>query len=197
MDFVLRMNQVTDKELLDAIITMLQEKFEDFREDRHRCDAAVTILSGELGGETTPSIHDELDAIHRQAASNLLFSGFLGFMANLDHYINPVARTFLDVDAEVFLREATAKKLPDYEKAQAVRSQFYSLLTPEQREVYEDIAIYALHLESVIPKLGHYYGYLLGNTLLPRIVPGYYPDFKLAAHYKRQIEEFMGYPVIG
>lgn len=183
------LEQLTGKAMVDYLIDLLEKNSVDFAEDRKRCSDAVELLRTSA---LTLSVDDEMEAIYAQTASKFLFSGFLGFVANLDHYMDPVARTFLDVDADVFLREATAKRLPDYEKAQAVRSQFYSLLTLEQRDVYEDIALYAHHLEAVIPKLGHFYGYLLGNTLLPRIVPGYYPDLKLAAQYTRQIEEYLG-----
>ena len=38
---------------------------------------------------------------------------------------------------------------------------------------FEDIVVY-IYLETVVPKLAHYYGYLLGNELLPCIIPGYH-----------------------
>ena len=177
------------REVIKSLIDLLEETSADFAEDRKRCDDAVAMLRT---ANLTPSVDDEIDAIHRQALSNLLFSGFLGFKANWDHYINPVERTFMDVDFDVFLCEATAKKLPEYECAQIVRLQFYSLLTPNQRIVYEDIAAYGEHLETVIPKLGHYYGFLLGNFLLPHIVLGYCPDQRLTMQYRRRLEAYLG-----
>lgn len=176
------LEQLTGEKMIELLRHWLEETSADFAEDRKRCADAVEILRT---ANLTPSVDDEMAAIHKQAFSNLLFWGFLGFKAYLDHYINPVERTFMDVDFDVFLREAIAGRLPEYERAQTVRSQFYSLLTPEQRVAYEDISLYACHLESVVPKLGHYYGFLLGNTILPRVLMGYCPDRNLTTQYKR------------
>ena len=185
--------QLTGKDMVDYLIDLLESNSADFAEDRKRCSDAVESLRAE---DLTLSVDDEMEAIYKQTVSRFLFSGFLGFKANLDHYMDPVRRTFLDVDADVFVREATAKRLPDYEKAQAVRSQFYSLLTPEQRDVYEDIALYAHHLEAVIPQTGHYYGYLLGNELLPRIIPGYEEDGKMTVLYGKMLADYFGRDII-
>lgn len=127
----------------------------------------------------------------RRSLPDFFFSGFLGFKANLDHYIDPVARTFLDVDSEVYLREHAAKRLPEYEKAETLRKRFRAVLSPTQLESYDDIAVYANHLEATIPKLAHYLGYLLGNELLPRIVQGYYPDMHMTAQYRRILEGYL------
>lgn len=186
------LKQLSAEAFLNDLMDMLLKKSEDFREDRHRCDAAVEELMRGSDEEARPSARDDLEAVHKQGASNLIFSVFLGFRANLEHFIDPVARTFMDVDFEVFLRENAAKRLPEYERAQALRSRFYASLPPAQREVYEDVAVYAEHLETVIPKLGHYYGFLLGDILLPRVVPGYCPDRTLTARYGRRMEAYLG-----
>lgn len=131
-------------------------------------------------------------AIEQQCASDLLFSGFLGLKANLDNFKNPVARNFLDVDFEVYLRGEVAHRLPEYEQAQKNREQFYSQLTSAQREIYEDVSTYTCHLETVGPKLAHYFGYLLGNELLPRIIPGYCVDSVLTFRYNAVLGKYMG-----
>lgn len=179
---------LTGKEMVDSLIDMLEENSEDFAEERKRCASAVEILRTV---DLTPSVDDEMEAIYAEITSGFLFSGFLGFKANLDHYIDPVARTFLDVDSEVYLREHAAKRLPEYEKAETLRKRFRAVLSPTQLESYDDIAVYANHLEATIPKLAHYLGYLLGNELLPRIVQGYYPDMHMTAQYRRILEGYL------
>lgn len=186
------LNQLNEKTIAGAMIEMLAAHSEDFREDQRRYNEAICKLTDELKDPSAPSVADEIEAIHRQFASNLIFSGFLGFQANLDHYIDPVARTFLEVDPEIYLRENTAKRLPDYENAQTMRQKFFAALTPAQQEIYEDIAVYANHLQTIGPKLAHYYGFILGNKLLPRIVPGYCADSKLSTRYRKIMESYIG-----
>ena len=182
------LERLTGRETVDSLLNMLEENDSDFAEERKRCaDAAETLRAAGLAY----SVDDELEAIHAQVISGFLFCGFLGFKANLDHFIDPVARTFLDVDSEVYLQEHIAKHLPDYEKAEMLRKRFRASLSPTQLGIYDDIATYANFLETTVPKLAHYWGYLLGNELLPRIVPGYYPDVHVTTQYCRMLEDYL------
>ena len=175
---------LTEHNIVDAFVQWMVKEYEDFTADYQRCMDAIATLQQELGDSVT----DEIDAIEKQCASDLLFSCLLGLKANLDNFIDPVARNFLDVDFEVYLREATAHRLPVYEQAKKVRDRFYSLLTPAQKEIYEDVITYNSHLETIGPKVAHYFGYILGNKLLPRVVPGYHSDMVLTME-KTQIAE--------
>lgn len=179
---------LTSHSIAQAFIQRLKEESEEFSADHQRYIDAMKTLSEELGDAVT----DEISAIEQQCASDLLFSGFLGLKANLDNFKNPVARNFLDVDFEVYLREEVAHRLPEYEQAQKNREQFYSQLTSAQREIYEDVITYTCHLETVGPKLAHYFGYLLGNELLPRIISGYCVDSVLTIQYGAVLEKYMG-----
>lgn len=179
---------LTEHNLVQVFVQWMVKEYEDFAADHQRCMDAIATLQQELGDAVT----DETDAIEKQCASNLLFSGLLGLKANLDNFIDPVARNFLDVDFEVYLREETAHRLPTYEQAQKVRDQFYSLLTPAQKRIYEDVITYNSHLETVGPKLAHYFGYILGNKLLPRVVPGYHSDMVLTMNYNTMLADYFG-----
>lgn len=179
---------LTSHSIAQAFIQWLKEESEEFSADHQRYIDAIDTLREELGEAVT----DEMNAIEQQCASDLLFSGFLGLKANLDNFKNPVARSFLDVDFEVFLREEIAHRLPDYEQAQKKQERFYSRLTSAQREIYEDVSTYTSHLETIGPKLAHYFGYLLGNELLPRIIPGYCVDSVLTIKYNAILEKYMG-----
>ena len=179
---------LTVHHIAQAFIQWVIEEDEEFSADYQRYIVAMKILREELGDSVT----DEIDAIEQQCVSDLLFSGFLGLKANLDNFKNPVARNFLDVDFEVYLREDIAHRLPEYEQAQKNREQFYSQLTSAQREIYEDVSTYTCHLETIGPKLAHYLGYLLGNELLPRIIPGYCVDSVLTIQYGAVLGKYMG-----
>lgn len=179
---------LTEHHVVETFVQWMAKENEDFAADYQRYAEAMGVLQKELGD----LVKGEIDAIEQQCASNLLFSGFLGLKANLDNFIDPVARNFLDADFEVYLREETAHRLPKYACAQRVRDRFYSLLTPAQRKIYEDVMTYNSHLETVGPKLAHYFGYILGNQLLPRVVPGYHSDMVLTIKYNSILEDYFG-----
>lgn len=184
------LNQLTCKEIYDSLIQIMTGEFEDFADAQKQYEHAMDILQTELGAD---AVTDAMDAVQEQTVSNLLFSGVLGIKANLDNFINPLARNFLDVDSEIYLREDTAHRLPNYEQAQTVLDRFYAQLSPDQRMLFEEEVIaYICHLETVAPKLAHYCGYLLGNKLLPRIVPGYHADMALTEQYRMMLADYFG-----
>lgn len=182
------LDQLTRHQMVEAFNRWMAENNKDFAADHQRYTDAIHTLRKELGDMVT----DEVKAIEQQCASDLLFSGFLGLKANLDHFIDPVARTFLEVDFEVYLREETAHTLPEHVQAQQVRDRFCSCLTPSQQETYEAVISYTSHLETAGPKLAHYYGYMLGNHLLPRVVPGYHADPVLTMRYTGMLGQYFG-----
>lgn len=186
------LNQLTGEEIYNALIHAMTNEFEDFAAARKQYENAMTILRTELGDDATPSVNDAMAAIQQQTVSNLLFSGALGLKANLDNFIDPLTRNFLDVDSEIYLREDTAHRLPAYAQAQGVLERFSALLSPGQQALYEDVIAYTSHLETIAPKLAHYYGYLLGNALLPRIIPGYHPDATLTVQYRMMLTDCFG-----
>ena len=186
------MEQLTGQQIVRELEVYLEERFESFAAAHERYINAVVRLRNELGTAASPSVDDMVNAIDRQTASNLLFSGFLGMKSNLDHFMDPVARTVLDVDFPVFLREETATRLPEYKKAQEIIDAFIAPLTPAQKESFEDIIEYISYLETMGPKLAHYYGYILGNDMLRNLVPGYHPDEVLTLHYRSMLERYLG-----
>ena len=178
--------------IVQALESVMAENFEDFAESQQRYIEAIAALQESLNNNAAISAKEEAEAIQRQTASSLLFSGLLGLKANWDHFIDSVARTFLEVDSELYLREEMAHMLPDYVSAQETRSRFYAQLSPVQQKLYEDINTYACYLETVGPKLAHYYGYMLGNELLQRVIPGYHPDHVLTRKYTAMLETYFG-----
>ncbi len=183
---------VSYKEIVDSLVEVMAANFEDFAADLVRFKETVSLLENELEEVASPSVAQLVDAIEQRIGSTVLFSYFLGLKANWDHFIDPIGRTFLDVDAETYLREDMARRLPDYQHAQDVQERFYEALTPAQKERYEDVTGYVCHLETVGPKLAHYYGYMLGNQLFPRIIPGYSADAQFTSRYSVILEDYFG-----
>lgn len=170
------------KEIVASLVDAMSANFKDFAEDQARFNKTISLIKNT----------ETMDAIEQQIGSVLLFSCYLGLKANLDHFIDRIGRTFLDVDPEIYLREAVARRLSDYQNGQCVQERFYSTLSPAQQDRYEDIATYISHLETVGPKLAHFYGYMLGNQLFPHIIPGYGEDTQLTLRYRHMLEDYLG-----
>ena len=183
------LSQLTGDEVFDSLVQVMTESFSDFAECQKKYEETMGLLEEQLGGNILASVKN---AIRKQTVSNLLFSGILGIKANLDNFLNPLARNFLDVDYEVFLRENTARNLPGYVNAQHELDQFYEKLSLDKRTLYGNIISYISYLEALGPKIAHYYGYLLGNELLPRVFPGYHSDVALTARYRMMLRDDLG-----
>lgn len=173
IDVKTTMEQLTGQALTKSLIEFLEQHCEDFSEIREKYQEA--IAQTEKGKKLA-------EAIDAQTASDLLFSAALGLKANLDHFRDPIARTFLEVDPEIYLRESVAHSLPQYIEAQKIR---------DAAEANDAIIEYTTYLETIGPKLAHYFGYLLGDELLPRIVPGYQPDPLLTNRYQAWLQEYI------
>ena len=186
--------KISYKEIVAKLEDMLATNSEEFVVDQAHFNETISTLITELEPDTSPSATELVDAIYQQIGSTLLFSCCLGLKDNLAHFIDPVSRTFLDVDPEIYLRENIARQLPDYLRAQHVQEQFYRTLSPKQKEKYDDgITTYICHLETVGPKLAHYYGYLLGNQLFPHVILGYVSDAQLTLRYRYMLSTYYGF----
>ena len=184
--------KINHKEIVTALVDVMSANFKDFAADKVRFNEAISLLENDLAESSSPSVSDVNDAICQQIGSALLFSFFLGFKANFDHFMDPIGRIFSDVDPETYLREDVAKRLPDYQNAQHVLEQFFTALSQTQQDTYDDIATYISQLETVGPKLAHYYGYILGNQLFPHIIPAYSADTQLTLRYRHMLENYLG-----
>lgn len=190
-DFV---NQLTGPEIVDALVDQLLEHVEGFREDHRRYLSAANQLKAELGD----TVDDAVAAIRRRTATVLFFTGVLGLKINWDHFVNPMAPncTWPQVDYKDYLREDLARNLPECQLANTVLSDFYHSLTTKQQEIYAAIMEYENHLLTAGPKLAHYYGYLLGNSLLNHLIPGYRPDTALSIKYNAMLSDYFGKPFL-
>lgn len=184
------LNRLTGPALAEALVGEMLEHVEGFREDCNRCLLAVKKLREELGA----SADQVMEAIHQRFTVLILFSGYLGLRMNLDHFRNPMAPncTWPQLDYNDYLREDLAQSLPEYRAVNQVLTNFCSSLTEEQKELYDTIMDYDSYLVTFGPKLAHYYGYLLGNTLLHWLVPGYHEDAALTYKYNLMLCKYFG-----
>lgn len=168
------MELLTGDFLPNALNEFLEQTFEDFPEVRANYTEAIARC--EAGQELN-------HAIEAQTASDLLFSAALGLRANWEHFRDPVARTFLEVEPETYLRESVAHSLPRYIEARKLT---------DAAEADEAVTAYTTYLETLGPKLAHCFGYLLGDALLPQLIPGYQPDPLLTLRYQEWMRAYCG-----
>lgn len=178
----------------ESLVELLHGQMVDFQEDHRRYLEAVRQLREELGDGAVPGVDAVVSAIDKRTSSDLLFAGFLGLKMNWDHFMDPMTPncTWRQVDFEDYLQEHIARALPAYQETEAVLADFYASLSEPQRQTYSAIAEYEASLQTMGPKLAHYYGYLLGNSLFGRIVPGYCPDAVLTLKYNTMLEKYFG-----
>ena len=62
----------------------------------------------------------------------------------------------------------------------------------KERSPMDAVKEYRATLETAGMRLAHYWGYLLGNDILPRCIPGYRPDITLDLRYRRMLETHFG-----
>lgn len=178
--------------MIFELIAFMEKHTEGFTESRENYIECLNMLRVELDESAAISV-DELDeAIHDAIASDLVYSAYLGFKANLDYFENPVANNFLRVDPEIYLREGTAHCLPAYENAYTKINAFYAQLTPEQKSATDPITNYEAHLETTGPKLAHLWAFKKANNFYCSVIPGYSAPTPFTHAYEHMLAKYMG-----
>lgn len=185
------LESLSSENMVRTLTVFMEKNCEDFPECKKNYIECIETLRAELGTELSPAVADMTAAIDQQIASDLIYSAYLGFKANLDYFRNPVANNFLNVDMETYLRENTAHRLPAHSSAQRIIDCFYKQLTDEQKERTTAIDEYVSYLETVGPKLAHYYGFIFANEFLIRVEPAYSPDIPLTYAYRRMLQDYL------
>lgn len=180
------------KTMLRTMEELMEKKeFNDFKQCRDEYLTAVEKLRTQLGDD---AINRLLDAIDRRCEADMLFCGSLGYQANLANFRDPVARTFLDVDFEDYLRVHVLEDMPQRGTAEREIDEFFHSLNDEQREIYEAVSSYLVYLELDLTKLAHYYGFIFANEMLYYTEPGYHQNFCLSLRYQNFMEKWFSVP---
>lgn len=183
-------HQLISPDLAEVLTDHMRTHMEDFRTSHHRYLTAINKLRPELGS----AVDAVISAVNQRAASDILFSAALGLKMNWEHFFNPMTPncTWKQVDFNDYLQETVAHSLPPYREAEQVLTDFYQSLNPRQRKLYQAITEYESHIVTVAPKLAHYYGFLLGNRIFDRIIPGYRADLALTVRYNTMLTDYFG-----
>lgn len=180
---------MTEEELVCFYMALIEEKMDDFSEIKHGYLESIEKLKKRLPAEI-----EKIDAMcrarKRLTFMEIIFAGNLGFQSNLEHFRNPVMRTFLDVGVDVCLREKTMRGMAEYRLEDQTVKTALQLIPEEEEELCAQVYAYHSYLDTVIPKLAHYRGYLMANDLLSYTEPGYCDDPILTRAYQRWMNEY-------
>ena len=180
------------EKMMTELISFMNKYTEGFLESRKNYIECINWLKVELCDSAVVSVEEFDTAIHDAICSDLKYSAYLGFKANLDYFNNPVANNFLKVDFEDYLREGTAHRLPEYEAAYRKIDAFYNQLTPDQKVSTDAITDYESHLETTGPKLAHLWAFKRANEFYYSVIPGYCAPSAFTYAYEHMIAEYMG-----
>ena len=124
--------------------------------------------------------------------SSLEFSFELGLKDNLKHFKNPKLPTFLDEDYDTAMCEKELKKKIDYAESYNNLDEIIRLI-PQNEYKFRDICFeYLAYMETFIPKIAHYCGFVYGNKIHKKMYDGYEPDYELTNKYREWINCYLG-----
>ncbi len=150
-------------------------------------EAAYTQALQALQARMTPEKLPEamaLLALQEQAlASDLLFLVWNGLHLNLDCFYHPASRSFLLLDPASIHQEETMQTMPAVRRYRNRVDAFCRSLTGQEYRLFTPFTAYYAYLQTAAYKLAHYFGFLLGDALLPAVVPGYVPDHAATEAY--------------
>ena len=135
------------------------------------------------------------DALEAQFAAKLLYIAYQGFCWNLDCFQHPVNKLRLKTDYEDLHQEQQIPYLPEVAHLEKAIRDAYAQFSPQHQEAAAQIGDYYAYLETVGFKIVHYWGFTLGNHMLPMLVPGFLPDVCFAAQYAHMVSRDTDLPI--
>ena len=185
--------QFTNRAILEEMANVFREKDKDFFDDEVRMLTAVATLKKELPADFTPSVDGYIKAHETDVLTQIVYAGYHGFQINRDNFYAPFGIDFTRGEFFDIAKEHIIGRFPMNYEANAVIDAFYKALPENLREYHSHISEYFTHFECAGPKFAHYAGYMLGNQLLPWLIPGYRVDTIQTMKYSREIEQYCGY----
>ena len=183
---------LNNEEMLQKMLGAIESVSKDFPRIKEEYEQSIFMLRCELGDEKVDKF---LNAINRRCEADMLFCGSLGYHANLNNFRDPIARTFMDVDFEEYLRVEVLQRMPQRQAAENEIEAFYHSLNEMQKGVYDAVSDYLVSLELDLTKLAHYAGFMFANTMLEYTEPGFVPNAVLTLQYHDYLCNWFGYEI--
>lgn len=169
----------------------LLKKDLDFSPVQAAYQNAAKVLVNQLGKEA----ESFLSAQEQQIISDLCYSAYLGFQANLANFRCPGGNHFVAEGSDHFLREHIMYSLPGRVSYDGTITAFQSKHGQSAELQLDAIQNYYIYLETVGPKLAHYWGYVFANHVLPLVEPGYVCDGAQTSIYTMELSRELGFQV--
>lgn len=183
---------LTSDALVADVKAVLREQDPEYPSVETAFQEAVCALASKIGKEEAEKL---LASKERQILSDLVYTAYLGFQANLANFHNPMASQFTKLDYDVFLREHIMQTLPCRAAAEKTIAAFRETYTDALSEYEDAIQDYYIYLEVAGPKLAHFWGYAFANRFLPWVEPGYVSDGAQTSIYALELQRDLGFRV--
>lgn len=181
-----KQEKLNGKEWLNDYLIILEKSCGDFPDVRRTYKKACSEIK-----EKCEYIDKIIEYTNDMLISSLEFSFEQGLNDNLEHFKNPKSPTFLDADYDEALKETELRRKPDYLEAEANLKKYVDLLPVDILPLYDEVIEYRSFLETYIPKMAHYYGFVTGNKVLKESLKGYELDYDLTKKYKEWLDVYL------
>ena len=185
------LSNLSSVSMIAELSNWLVENDLDFSPVQAAYQDAAKILVSQLGKEAEAF----LSALDQQIISDLRYSAYLGFQANLANFRCPGGNYFVAQGSDHFLHEHIMYSLPGRVSYDTIIAAFQARYGQSAEPQLETIQNYYIYLETVGPKLAHYWGYVFANHVLPLVEPGYVCDGAQTSIYTMELSQELGFPV--
>lgn len=185
------LSNLSSVSMIAELSNFLVENDFDFSPVQAAYQDAARILVSQLGKEAEAF----LSAQDQQIISDLRYCAYLGFQANLANFRCPGGNHFVAQGSDHFLREHIMYSLPDRVSHDIIITTFQTKHGQSAEPQLDAIQNYYIYLETIGPKLAHYWGYVFANHFLPLVEPGYVCDGAQTSIYTMELSRKLGFPV--
>lgn len=175
--------------MITELSNWLAEKDLDFPPVQAAYQDAAKILVNHLGKEAEAF----LSAQDQQIISDLRYSAYLGFQANLANFRCSGGNHFVAQGSDRFLHEHIMYNLPGRVIYDTIIAAFQTRYGRSAELQLDAIQHYYIYLETAGPKLAHYWGYVFANHFLSLVEPGYICDSAQTSIYTMELSRELGF----
>lgn len=126
----------------------------------------------------------------------MLFAGYRGFEANKENFRKSKRSFSQFYEPEQYLNERIMRSMSIPVQTTIELRKTYETMTEEQKNIYDDIISFFILLENHGTKLAHFYGYMLANHWLYKMIPGYTEDQFQTQRYTKELSSYLGFDVL-
>ena len=182
-------NLLNDSVIVERMFDYIDAWCEDFKEVKTRAESAVDDMLASIGSEAVNAL---ITALKQQVASDIRFATSQGIKANLSEFRNPSNIVILNCGLEHYIQESIMLNQPARKDAEKVVAEIIREYEIADMECFASITEFHTYLETVCPKLAHFYGYITANKILALTEPGYTPNLIQTMKYTREMKKYFG-----